>query len=542
MANVETSKAYLCRVPFENDYKHSLHFNNKDEQLAYFQNTSGNHKFDVTYIRKDNKMRIEANFELLYNNFNYVAYFNPSGFGGKWYYAFIRDMRYISEDVTEIELETDVIQTWLFDYDLKPSFVEREHVSSDEPGEHTIPEGLETGDAIITGKVHDEDLCDLAIIMAYSDYASDNADVQGKVFNGVYSGLGYSAFPLHSEGVKSLNNMIATYDKAGKGDAINSIFMIPRILVTDDEDFGAMTLGSSYSAKVHNFEVDIQQNLDGYVPRNSKLLTFPYKYLMVNNNAGASAVYKEEKFLSGTKAKFIITGVVCPGGSIKLIPYDYNVNASGGNKHLNQSEGLIGGKYPVCCWNSDTYTNWLTQNTNMINATNTQHMVSATAGALSLMGGIALMATGVGAGMGAGMVAGGIGGISSGALGINSSMAQVKDMSVIPDQAKGDANCGDVITAYGDNTFMFYSMSIRNEYAKIIDSYFDMFGYKVNQVKVPNKAHRSRWWYTKTIDVNIDGELPSNEIQKIKNAYNNGITFWRNASEMGNYSLSNNIS
>ena len=84
-------------------------------------------------------------------------------------------------------------------------------------------------------------------------------------------------------------------------------------------------------------------------------------------------------------------------------------------------------------------------------------------------------------------------------------------------------------------------MSIKNEYARIIDGYFDMFGYKTNVVKVPNTNHRARWWYTKTIDVNIDGNIPNDDMQKIKNAYNNGITFWRNASEIQNYSLSNPI-
>jgi hypothetical protein len=84
-------------------------------------------------------------------------------------------------------------------------------------------------------------------------------------------------------------------------------------------------------------------------------------------------------------------------------------------------------------------------------------------------------------------------------------------------------------------------MSIKQEYAKIIDKYFDMFGYKVNMVKTPNKAHRSRWWYTKTIDVNIDGAIPNDDMQMIKNAYNNGITYWRNPSNFMNYSVSNGI-
>ncbi len=92
-----------------------------------------------------------------------------------------------------------------------------------------------------------------------------------------------------------------------------------------------------------------------------------------------------------------------------------------------------------------------------------------------------------------------------------------------------------------ENTFHLYAMSVKAEFAAIIDDYFDMFGYKVNKVKVPNKAHRSRWWYTKTIDANIDGNLPNNDMDKIKDCYNRGITFWRNADEIENYSLSNGI-
>jgi len=84
-------------------------------------------------------------------------------------------------------------------------------------------------------------------------------------------------------------------------------------------------------------------------------------------------------------------------------------------------------------------------------------------------------------------------------------------------------------------------MTIKEEYAKIIDDYFSMFGYKINRVKVPNKAHRSRWWYTKTLNVNIDGAIPNKDMQKIKDCYNKGITFWRNPSEIQNYSLSNGI-
>ena len=84
-------------------------------------------------------------------------------------------------------------------------------------------------------------------------------------------------------------------------------------------------------------------------------------------------------------------------------------------------------------------------------------------------------------------------------------------------------------------------MSIKAEYARIIDDFFDMFGYKTCRVKVPNKAHRQNWWYTKTIDANITGDIPNDELNRIKRAYNEGITFWRTPANFLNYSVNNGI-
>ena len=77
--------------------------------------------------------------------------------------------------------------------------------------------------------------------------------------------------------------------------------------------------------------------------------------------------------------------------------------------------------------------------------------------------------------------------------------------------------------------------------AKIIDGYFSMFGYKVNTLKVPNVAHRQNWWYTKTIGANIIGNVPNDYMTKIKEAYDNGITFWRTPANFLDYSKPNGI-
>ena len=90
------------------------------------------------------------------------------------------------------------------------------------------------------------------------------------------------------------------------------------------------------------------------------------------------------------------------------------------------------------------------------------------------------------------------------------------------------------------NDFYWCNTHVQPEIAKSIDDYFTMFGYATKQVKVPNINVRPHWTYTKTIDCNvISNNCNNNDITAIKNIFNSGITFWKNASEIGNYSLDN---
>lgn len=84
-------------------------------------------------------------------------------------------------------------------------------------------------------------------------------------------------------------------------------------------------------------------------------------------------------------------------------------------------------------------------------------------------------------------------------------------------------------------------MSIRYEYAKRIDDYFSMFGYKVNSIKVPETHSRENWNYIQTIDVNIDGAIPSDDMRKLKSIYNNGVTLWHKPNNFCHYEMSNEI-
>ena len=68
-----------------------------------------------------------------------------------------------------------------------------------------------------------------------------------------------------------------------------------------------------------------------------------------------------------------------------------------------------------------------------------------------------------------------------------------------------------------------------------------MFGYKINNVKVPNITGRRNWNYVKTIDCNVDGDIPQTDLNIIKTMFNNGVTLWHNPNNIYNYSLDNSI-
>lgn len=120
-------------------------------------------------------------------------------------------------------------------------------------------------------------------------------------------------------------------------------------------------------------------------------------------------------------------------------------------------------------------------------------------------------------------------------------MGQVNAQSLVPNSSRGNTNNGDIISADKTNTFYFYQKSIKPEYAAVIDNYFNMYGYKVNEIKVPNINTRQNWNYIKTIGANIIGSIPQDDLEEIKKLFNNGITFWHSPSAYLNYTLPNPI-
>lgn len=133
MAIQPDTNLYLLKCPLELSNKHQLTFSNKNQQFNYFSNLENLEINRISYQRKDSVIRYPAHIDSLLE-YNYCMYQNDN-YSNKWFYAFIVNMEYVNDSMTNIYIKTDVFQTWQFDLIYKQSFIEREmiNVSEDLP-------------------------------------------------------------------------------------------------------------------------------------------------------------------------------------------------------------------------------------------------------------------------------------------------------------------------------------------------------------------------------------------------------------------------
>lgn len=540
------SRIWLCKTNLENDYKNTLTFSSATAQINYFignpntpndTGTATKSYTDFTYLRLERWIKVPDFIEDIDTN-NYLVLVNKN----KYYYYFITSMEYIDSQTTRINIELDVMQTYFFDITYTQSFIEREHVTDDIAGNHTLPENLELGEFIINGDPVNLNTYanDTYIALQVTQLIPELADIdhlgQGynpHVVNGVFQGCYTFVFSSANQA----QSFIYVYDKQGLGDAIIGCFIIPKEFANQTGDFAersfeyngvyywySLPKNSASFITMATTNVTKPTTVDGYTPKNKKLLVYPFSYFNVTNNAGACTTFRYEDF-TGTPS-FKVLGSITPGCSTKCIPLSYK-HVTDNNTMKSFDYGIVGGKFPVCSWNSDMYTNWLTQN----GLNNTLNTISAVG---QIATGAFLATTGVGAVMAPQMIGSGIGSIID-------VMREKHNAEFIPNQSKGNNNAGDITFSTSKNVFTAYKLSIRQEVAKAIDNFFTMYGYQVNVVKSPNIHTRTYWNYLKTQNCNFTGNIPQQYMLKIKQIFDGGITFWHDPSNMFNYSLTNSV-
>lgn len=517
-------------------YKHTYCFDTISRQTDFFMNHTIPNKgvtdsygntaaiFSKQYYQRvtKNSLRLQAQADYL-RTADYMMFQNTA-FSNKWFYAFVTKVEYVSNEVALIEYELDHMQTWLFSFTVDTSFVEREHTSDDVFGKYTLPENLELGQYLSTPiDIPDADnpMKPLRIVVA-APFNDQYEPITGTSYAGTYSGLMFHSFPHTIQGAIDCTNFIN--GAAAQATGIVSIFLMPEKFITA-ANANPVTIVHYIQSQIPptknsfiGISLDGQYTLE-YVPHNKKLFTYPYNFLQITNKQGGTLDLRYELFNNIASSpgapntqgfRFICdcspnpTAIVAPLGYAKSVDFsEYSLPLT---------------NFPQLPFTVDTYK---------------AHLAMATSDMLTNLG-VGAVDTAIGFAFDP--VLGTKNMLETVEEGINASteimirgaIRQTNPTLTQPNRTQTGRNAV-TFAYYGQIGFNFINKHITPEYARIIDKYFDMYGYQLNQVKRITDLMNGRptWCYHKTIGCSISGRVPTVSHDVICNAFDNGITFWR---------------
>ena len=494
----------------------------------------------------------------------------------------------------KIDYEVDVIQTWMFDYNLNPCYVEREHTNDDAIGANRVNEGLDTG-PYITPMIEKIPPWD-------SIYATDSGDIiQNTTFvviatqgpdgsqysyqmNGVASSM-YIRFAYDVSGLESILDSFRNGVTASL-EPIVSIGMFPNAYKPNaNTPLNPITTQLTADANVglgpfRRMNTDNPGHEKTYVPKNNKMYCYPYNYMTFESPDGSTVILKHEDFseLSSDNhhQQFVSDISVIPIIETTCRPLNYEHILQGTpltGRYMKYA--LFGKSYPYCPVASDAFSAWWAQNmynnpvqAAMVDAADavsssvqssvvpkngdrdgvlgfmdkiyngSQKIIDGLIGAFNGKTNVQLI------GQLASTVAGGIvnpTSLTSLPNEIAGQNAAYKGHQAVPDTLVTKANNAGVNHYCENDCYKIHYTKITPEYAEIIDNYFSCFGYATHIVKVPNVTGRQEWNYVQTKGCTISGNIPAEAEETITKIYDRGITFWHVVGHIHNYSLPNPI-
>lgn len=473
MAN-RTSRVHLFNVPFDNSDTDVYYLGSKDNFLS-FLNGRLNHSFDNLQYQRNNdilEIYLPCHVDSLYDS-NYASIHNPTY--DRDFFYFIQSRSYISDVSCKLVLVEDDFNNWFYQCSVHTCLVEREHVLSDGVGEHTLDENLPMGEFIFEQLACTTGLESTSYLVV-SKYSIDGELSPGKCICGtpvVGSCYASSSFSGISETIKTICS--------NKSDAVVGASIVPTISLGDFEEGGLVSPSNSPVYKT--LSVSLSNDLNGYIPKNNKLLCYPYRSLYVNNSNGSSQDLIIEHFSGGTNFGMQVSGGLCP--QAELYPRNYK-----GTMYNRVFSLTINFNSPIP-YNVSTF------NTYVQNSAMSQVVRGATNIATGNIGGILGQAT-----------------------------EYYEHMRNPAQNVNGNVTLS---TISGTNKFWFYQKTITSNYARAIDNFFEQYGYKVMALKVPNINTRPNWNYVKTSGSCITGVVPHHVLERFNNMFKNGVTLWHGA-------------
>ena len=383
----------LTNVPLDNTYAHTIYFANKNTQANYFisKTKTGCHFSHVSYQRHTRpSMKVEKLADNIYDC-NYLMFKNTT-FGDKWFYAFIRDIEYVGNTVSEIFYEIDVMQTWFFDVTLLQSFVEREHSATDVAGDNLIPEPVTIGDYFNTAPISTELFDEFALILCCPykrnevggiyrwSNLSDDIPIPPNTIDNQKTGLYYSVIK---------DDIVAGYclyelNDQGLSEEIVSIYPVPLEFVkgytSTYQHVDVLTGTTPIKSFTYYASNEKPTTLGSYTPKNKKLLTYPYNKFVIETGDGTKNEYAFE-FFGNNSVTFQIHGNLLENTSFKAVPLLYK------GAYVNYSEGCLLTDFPQTGYSIDTYRAWLAQNKTRLAIQGVSSLLAGSGGVGQVIGG-----------------------------------------------------------------------------------------------------------------------------------------------------------
>jgi hypothetical protein len=579
-----TNIRFLSGIKFSNDYKHTRWFDSAAEQLSWWANQPTVYTysdFNIQRVEDKTFIRLNVDIDSLWG-VNYVVFYNKTQ--GRHFYAFVTKLEYIQKNRTDVHIQLDLIQTWMFDMNWQPSFVAREHCQQVDgtgfPITYTVDEGLNYGTEYRTVQVQNYQPCEgiyfLVVCVKKTMHSDSNVATNsyyGSV-NGVPQLLVYYVQPFRLDGsvpVTNLGNVSQLPDLLAalytQTDAINNIVSL---YITDCLPNNPSWDGSSLNFDSNNYQYvslstalngtnmttlfvtdmnygswiwDAGGKYDGFTGQSEvKLNSYPYRVIELTDLRGNSITIKPE-YIDSIDLVINISTALGTENKVAYTVKDYlngSLSDDGQKIKINIQNSLINNSPNDVPIMADMLGAYLQGNRNSINNRKASIMwngaFDAARSGLNAGANVA-MGNEIGAVQ---SVLGGVQGLGNTNFQLRAIEAKQQDISHIPPS----------ISNLGGNTHFDYGngltglwiikKEITPEYQNILTNYFNVFGYKVNRVKLPNLHTRQNWNYIETKSCIIQGSFNHEDLEEIKSVFDSGITLWH-TDNIGNYSLSNGV-
>ena len=357
-----------------------------------------------------------------------------------------------------------------------------------------------------------------------------------------------SAYVTDYTGLKATVTQNAVNNGGVFGDVItfNGVNQSVSWELWSDNQTGNVTL---YYVKAANSFWPLKQQIlpDKYDVLNpvgeSKLLMYPYTVGILTDYKGNQYEFRLED-ITNNYLTILLRGGLGTSNKTMFALADYNNISMGtleeGTQPHAMDHALIDNEphdIPVV---TDYLASYMQGHKNSIQANRNSIAFNGTMNTLSGVAGVAgSLASPVGTASGvANGVVNTVQGAGNAVLQLQSLNAQIKDISNVPPSiAKMGSN---IAFDYGNNYegYNIVIKQIKPEYQKKLSDFWHAYGYKVNELKVPNFHTRLSWNYVQTLNCRILADLNHEDLAELKAIFDNGITLWH-TDDIGNYDLMN---